>query len=316
MRRAPAARAAAAGPAGRGAGPATPVRSGLRSSCHSPPTGSCPEGSIERGSVLAWQGARAQRLRRWLHADRDARRGRPARGSRGRAGERRGGRAPRRRDGCRRLRRDRGRDAEAGGAPLARVELRLAHGRAGDRHDDRSRAAGVERGRSRSPPSPPAAIEAGLPGYVDYLDASGTWIGTGAEPLQERPTYAGGPWRRTSPTRTCWCCRWRSSTAGSRPRSLHAPSGRTTPACSGSPRCVRACPDGRVGRDPDRANPPRGRSGRCCSSPSYPWPSSLRCWAPSSVSSTRPRGRWPPSRRRPRCSSGAAPRSWSCTATC
>ena len=32
-------------------------------------------------------------------------------------------------------------------------------------------------------PSPAAAIESGLPGYVDYLDASGAWIGTGAEPL-------------------------------------------------------------------------------------------------------------------------------------
>ena len=32
-------------------------------------------------------------------------------------------------------------------------------------------------------PSPPAAMEAGLPGYVDYLDASGAWIGTGAEPV-------------------------------------------------------------------------------------------------------------------------------------
>lgn len=32
-------------------------------------------------------------------------------------------------------------------------------------------------------PSPPEAMEAGLPGYVDYLDASGVWIGTGAEPL-------------------------------------------------------------------------------------------------------------------------------------
>ena len=31
-------------------------------------------------------------------------------------------------------------------------------------------------------PSPAGAMEAALPGYVDYLDASGAWIGTGAEP--------------------------------------------------------------------------------------------------------------------------------------
>ena len=31
-------------------------------------------------------------------------------------------------------------------------------------------------------PSPAGAMEAALPGYVDYLDAGGGWIGTGAEP--------------------------------------------------------------------------------------------------------------------------------------
>lgn len=31
-------------------------------------------------------------------------------------------------------------------------------------------------------PSPPGSLDRNVPGYVDYLDAAGTWVGTGAAP--------------------------------------------------------------------------------------------------------------------------------------